>query len=189
MCCRISSTIATLLLASGFAGCGSQDSATTATDLSWDFQLQQIHRGESETLRIHFSPVTVRQRENAVRLPGLRVVDLPQAEFGDEGIVMLCALPELRQLRIGSPYVTDQALASLSKVQSLRYLHLINCPVTDRGLAHMHGMTWLESFYLDGGQVTDAGLAALLEALPELHFHRDQLHLPSDPRAGHDDVD
>ena len=117
MCCRISCTIATLLLASAFAGCGSQDSATMATDLSWDFQLQQIHRGESETLRIHFSPVTAQQLENAAQLPGLRVVDLPRTEFGDEGIVMLCALPELRQLRIGSPHVTDRALASISKVQ------------------------------------------------------------------------
>ena len=44
-------------------------------------------------------------------------------------------------------------------------------------------MEQLESFYLDGGRVTEDGLMALLEALPKLHFHRDQQHLPDDPRA------
>jgi hypothetical protein len=68
-------------------------------------------------------------------------------------------------------------------MNSLRFLHLIDVPITDAGLAHVSGMTWLESFYLDGGDCTDAGLRGLLQALPELHFHRDQLHLPDDPHA------
>ena len=58
-------------------------------------------------------------------------------------------------------------------------------PVTDEGIRAIHGMTWLESFYLDGGNATDEGLRQLLTALPELHFHRDQLHIPSDDRHDH----
>jgi hypothetical protein len=66
---------------------------------------------------------------------------------------------------------------------ALRFLHLIDVPVTDAGIAHLQSMSRLESFYLDGGRCTDDGLRALLRALPDLHFHLDQLHLPGDPKA------
>jgi hypothetical protein len=115
--------------------------------------------------------------------PALEVLNLPDARCTDAGLAHVAALPDLRLLRLHSPHVTDQGLAHIAGMKSLRFLHLIDVPITDAGLAHVSGMTWLESFYLDGGDCTDAGLRGLLRALPELHFHRDQLHLPDDPHA------
>lgn len=113
----------------------------------------------------------------------LEIVNLADARCTDAGLAGLAALPRLRLLRLGSPRVTDAGLAHVAGMKSLRFLHLIGVPITDAGLAALSGMTWLESFYLDGGNCTDAGLRRLLAALPELHFHRDQLHLEGDPHA------
>jgi hypothetical protein len=93
----------------------------------------------------------------------------------------LAGLKELELLRFGSPHISDDGLAVVSTLPSLRFLPLIDVPITDAGLQHLHSMSGLESFYLDGGRCTDEGLYALLRALPGLHFHRDQLHLPDDP--------
>lgn len=113
----------------------------------------------------------------------LATLNLPQGRFSDEGLREIAALPELQLLRFHSPHVTDEGLAHIAGMQSLRFLHLIDVPITDAGLPQLHGMTQLESFYLDGGDCSDAALGELLRALPQLHFHRDQLHLPDDPRA------
>lgn len=113
----------------------------------------------------------------------LTTLNLPRARFTDEGLRQIAALPELQLLRFHSPHVTDAGLAHVAGIQSLRFLHLIDVPITDAGLPHLYGMTQLESFYLDGGRCSDAALGELLRALPQLHFHRDQLHLPEDPRA------
>jgi hypothetical protein len=113
----------------------------------------------------------------------LKMLNLPEGVFTDDGLQQLETLQELELLRFGSRNVTDAGLAVVPRLGSLRFLHLINVPVTDAGLKHLHGLTGLESFYLDGGRCTDEGLYALLKALPGLHFHRDQLHLPDDPHA------
>lgn len=113
---------------------------------------------------------------------GLTHLNLPDGVFTDDGLQRLGSLAALEQLRFGSPHVTDAGLAVIPKLPSLRFLHLIDVPITDDGLQHLHGLTGLESFYLDGGRCTDEGLYALLTELPELHFHRDQLHLEDDPR-------
>ncbi len=72
-------------------------------------------------------------------------------------------------------------MACLGRFKRLRALHLIDVPITDAGLDQLHGLAQLESFYLDGSQATDDGILRLLEALPNLHFHRDQQHLDRDP--------
>jgi hypothetical protein len=113
----------------------------------------------------------------------LTVLNLPASAISDSGLAQLSQFPRLELLRFHSPHVTDAGLAQIAGLRSLRFLHLIDVPVTDAGLAHLHAMTWLESFYLDGGHCTDEGLSALLRALPDLHFHKDQLHLPGDSRA------
>jgi hypothetical protein len=124
-----------------------------------------------------------------VKATGLTAVNLPSATFTDRGLELLSRLPKLELLRFRSPNVTDDGLKHVAAMPALRFLHLIDVPVTDAGIAHVHSMSNLESFYLDGGACTDVGLRALLKALPELHFHRDQLHLSGDPRADdHGDV-
>lgn len=120
-------------------------------------------------------------------LPSLQFLNLPNGTFSDEGLSALVELPHLELLRFRSPNVTDAGLPTIAAMPALRFLHLIDVPVTDEGIAALHGMTQLESLYIDGGRCTDDGLRALLEALPDLHFHRDQLHLPDDPhRHPHD---
>lgn len=110
-------------------------------------------------------------------------LNLPNATFTDRGLEHLAKLPQLELLRCHSPNVTDEGLRHIAALPALRFLHLIDVPVTDAGITQLHPMSRLESFYLDGGHCTDEGLHALLKALPNLHFHRDQLHLANDPLA------
>jgi hypothetical protein len=117
------------------------------------------------------------------RLPKLEILNLPAGEFGDAGLASLAGHPSLNFLRFHSPHVTDQGLAVLPQIPRLRFLHLINVPMTDAGLPQMYELKKLESFYLDGGNCTEDGLSKLIQHLPELHFHWNQLHLPGDPQA------
>ncbi|MCA8983997.1 MAG: hypothetical protein KDA76_09575 [Planctomycetaceae bacterium] len=133
-------------------------------------------------LRLDFS-VSDMALESIAKLPHLRILNLPDGEFGDAGLAHLTSLRELELLRFHSEAVTDAGLVHVAGLPALRYLHLIQVPITDVGLKALHQARTLESLYLDGGQATDAGLAALLQALPELHLHKDQLHLPEDPHA------
>ena len=116
-------------------------------------------------------------------LPLLETLNLPQARISDEGLRSWVRLPNLILLRIGGSRFTDQALATIGAMKHLRFLHLLNARLTETGLGHLHQMHQLESFYVDGCEATDDGWSKLLRALPELHFHRDQQHLPNDPRA------
>jgi hypothetical protein len=129
------------------------------------------------------APVDDEALAQIVRAEQLTTLNLPQARFTDAGLEAVASLPNLQLLRFHSPLVTDAGLQPVSGMKSLRFLHLIDVPITDAGLKHLHAMTWLESFYLDGGNCTDESLYALLDALPELHFHKDQLHLPEDPHG------
>lgn len=115
----------------------------------------------------------------------LEVLNLPKGDFHDDSLAMLADLPKLKQLRLHSPHVGDEGLRFIASLPALKYLHIIDCPITADGLAHLHSMTNLQSFYLDGCDVEDEAIYALLDALPSLHFHRDQLHLPDDPH-GHE---
>lgn len=129
------------------------------------------------------APVDDAALAQLARARQLTTLNLPHARFTDAGLASIATLPGLQLLRIHAPNVTDDGMPHIASMKSLRFLHLIDVPITDAGLEHLHGMSWLQSFYLDGGNCTDDGLYALLTALPDLHFHKDQLHLPDDPRA------
>jgi len=115
------------------------------------------------------------------QLQSLRILNLPQGQFTNTGLKQLAGLPNLELLRISSPHVTNSGLSVVKNLPALRFLHLIDLPITDEGLKHLHAVKTLESFYLDGGKTTDDGLRALMQARPDLHLHKDQLHLPGDP--------
>ncbi|MCA9078241.1 MAG: hypothetical protein KDA93_24645 [Planctomycetaceae bacterium] len=121
--------------------------------------------------------------EHLSNVAPLHVMNLPQGTFTDEGLRSLSTLPQLELLRFHSPHVTDDGLSHIARLPSLRFLHLIRVPITDAGLKHLEGLDQLESLYLDGCDCTDDGILQLLEALPDLHLHRDQLHLEDDPHA------
>ena len=146
-------------------------------------QIAAVEAGESNEIRAASHPATDEDLAAIGRLASLERLNLGNGQFTEQGLAQLRGLNRLELLRIRAPGLTDAALAEIAQLPSLRFLHLIDVPVTDAGIAHLHSMTGLESLYLDGGRATDAGLQSLLEALPTLHFHRDQLHLPHDPHA------
>lgn len=128
--------------------------------------------------------------EALAQLRELEVLDLPLAKgVTDVGLRSLEGHPTLKLVRLRSPRVTDAGLASFAQMPALRWLHLMEVPLTDAGLAVFRSMPKLESLYLDGDRATDDGLSALVLARPDLHFHRDQVHLSTDPRRqdGHRD--
>ena len=128
-------------------------------------------------------PVNDAGTEGIAAATNLEVLNLPAGQFTNDGLSALAGLPRLELLRFHSPHVTDAGMEHIAGIDSLRFLHIMDVPITDTGLTPLHAMTGLESFYLDGGQCSDVGLRDLLTALPELHFHKDQLHVPGDPRA------
>ncbi|WP_146504916.1 hypothetical protein [Rubinisphaera italica] len=111
----------------------------------------------------------------------LRILNLPQGQFTDQPLEAISKLKRLELFRFHSPNVTDAGMKQIANLPKLKYLHLLEVPITDAGLIPFHDRHDLQSFYLDGSKVTDDGLRALLKANPELHLHRDQLHLPEDP--------
>lgn len=118
------------------------------------------------------------------RCQALEIVNLPAAVFSDAGLAQLAELDRLELLRFSSPNVTDAGLKELARLPRLKFLHLIDVPMTDAGLQHVADVKTLESFYLDGETgATDDGLRALLTERPDLHFHKDQQHLPGDPNS------
>ena len=161
--------------------------AEPAFEPTWPAAVDAVRRGESIEIRLNTAPIEDAQLADLAGLAELRRINLPRSQISDRGLEQIVKeVPQLELLRLGSPQITDAGLASISQLKKLRFLHLIDVPLTDAGLKHLEQMTWLESFYLDGGNVTDTGLSSLIEALPELHFHRDQQHLPGDPRSdGH----
>ena len=115
------------------------------------------------------------------RLRELEILNLPDARLTDAGLRRLATLDRLTLLRFASPDVTDAGIAALPDLPRLKFLHLMGVPITDAGLVSVAAIGTLESFYLDGGKATDAGLSRLLSVRPDLHFHKDQRHLPGDP--------
>ncbi len=116
-------------------------------------------------------------------LSALKTLNLSRSSVTDKGLAGLKQLKELTLLRMASPAVTDDGMAHIAELKSLRRLHLVDVHVTVRGIDILARMTWLESFYLDGSRASDESLYRLIKAIPGLHFHRDQLHLPKDPNA------
>jgi hypothetical protein len=115
------------------------------------------------------------------QLPGLSEVLISSDTLTDKGLESLCRLP-LVQLRLKAPKVTDAGATAIGNLKQLRFLHVIDVPITDAVLPAIAKLESLESLYLDRVKCTDEGLSALLKQRPDLHFHRDQVHLPDDPK-------
>jgi hypothetical protein len=114
-------------------------------------------------------------------LPKVSELLISSPKLTNEGVISLCRLP-LIQLRLETPFGSDAAVLEISKLKQLRFLHLIGFAISDGALQELAKLPSLESFYLDRAICTDEGLSALLKQRPDLHFHRDQVHLPDDPK-------
>ena len=116
-----------------------------------------------------------------LNMESLQFLNLPLADFTDEGIHTLASHPTIQLLRIGGKHLSNKSLKSIATMPSLSFLHLINVPIDDQGLSAFYGSQNLQSLYLDDTDVTDAGLVKLLEQLPKLHLHINQNHIDRDP--------
>ena len=116
-----------------------------------------------------------------INMKALKFLNLPQADFTDEGILALSTHPNIQLLRIGGKRLSNTSLDSIATMSSLTFLHLINVPIDDQGLSALYGAQHLQSLYLDDTDVTDVGLVKLIEQLPKLHLHINQNHIDRDP--------
>ena len=125
------------------------------------------------------------------KCPALEILNLPSASFTDQGLHSLAVdnssqkaaiepVSPIVQFRFASLHVTNQGMTSVASMPKLKRLHLIHVPIDDLGLKHLEGLLQLESFYLDGSNCTDEGLSRLLDSIPGLHLHINELHLDSD---------
>ena len=153
-------------------------------------KLDQITRCSALKVLHLRSELGDRELQAIAQMPNLEVLDLPLAlRLTDAGLEAIAEHPKLLLVRLRAPQVTDAGLKAFARMPKLRWLHLMEIPLTDAGLAVFKEMPKLESLYLDGDQATDEGLSDLVLARRDLHFHRDQVHIPSDPRKqdGHTD--
>ena len=120
--------------------------------------------------------------DHILKLEKLQFLNLPYADFTDEGMQQLATHPRIQLLRLRSPKLTDACMPAIASMNNLAFLHLIEIPITDKGLVALHDNSALQSLYLDDSQATQAGLSKLIERQPMLHLHINQAHLDNDPR-------
>ena len=120
--------------------------------------------------------------DHLLKLEKLQFLNLPYADFTDEGMQQLATHPRIQLLRLRSPKLTDACMPAIASMNNLAFLHLIEIPITDKGLVALHDNSALQSLYLDDSQATQAGLSKLIERQPMLHLHINQAHLDNDPR-------
>ena len=127
------------------------------------------------------SKVTDTCIDDLLRIESLKVLNLPYADFTDEGLQRLANHPRIELLRLRSPRVTDASMLAISEMQSLAFLHFIEIPITDVGLEAFYKAEQLQSLYLDDCGITNSGLSKLLKNQPALHLQVNQAHMDNDP--------
>ena len=120
--------------------------------------------------------------DDLLNLPALKFLNLPFADFSDEGLERLAKHPHIQLLRLRSPQATDRAMPAIAAMENLAFLHFIEVSITDHGLKAFYDAHNLQSLYLDDCKTTDQGLSMLLKRQPNLHLHVNQAHLDNDPQ-------
>ena len=133
------------------------------------------------------SKVTDKCIDDLLSIESLKVLNLPYADFTDQGLQRLADHPRIELLRIRSPRVTDASMLAIAEMENLAFLHFIEIPITDVGLKAFYSSEQLQSLYLDNCGVTNDGLSELLKPQPEIHLHVHQAHIDNAPnKASHD---
>jgi len=163
---------------------------TQLTDLLLDHAASEFHAGgvaalanlpNLQHLRIRGWGINAECLRELAKIKSLRILNVPHAEFADEGLEILTEMPNLESLRFGSSLVTDEGMKTLARFPAIRQLHLIDVPITDAGLAELARIDRLQSLYIDGGSISDAGWDELFRRRPRLHVHINQQHHDRDP--------
>lgn len=92
-----------------------------------------------------------------------------RSDIGDDQIVRLMQLTQLKWLALSGTAVTDQAIEQLSTLPYLQRLWLGRTQVTDRSLQSLTNCETLTHLAIEGTAMSDAGLARIV-TLPRLKF-------------------
>ena len=140
-----------------------------------------------EHLRLRESPITdaLIVKLDPIKLPNLRIINLPQSNLTAAGLAHLAGFPKLVQLRLSATQLEDRAAEVLATFPTLRSLHLIGPKFTDAALDQLAKAPQLSSLYIDDCHLSDAAWERLFKAKPNLHVHIDQLHHDRDPNVDH----
>ncbi len=136
-----------------------------------------------EHLRLRESPLSDAGMDKLSNgeLKNLRILNIPQAAIGPQGVEYLLRFPNLVQLRLGGKQIDDRAVALLAALPELRSLHLIGPQLTDQALIELARAPKLSSLYIDDCPLGDEAWTKLFSAKPGLHVHIDQAHHDRDP--------
>jgi hypothetical protein len=128
--------------------------------------------------RVDFRPGGPAWLRSWLRDERLRIFDVPDivyldhTPFGDEQMVSLARLKDLKGVNLKGTLVTDLGLSQIETLRDLHYLELDATGITDDGLAHLERLPNLEFLFLNDLPISDAGIIHL-KKLPHLR----QLHL------------
>lgn len=101
-----------------------------------------------------------------VSLAHLQHLQFDSPFIGDNEIMQLCKLRELRGLEIGNSQISDDGLDDLAQI-NLRLLRINNTPIKGHGLEYLAQIETLEVLVLIGTQIRDEDLSHL-RRLPNL---------------------
>jgi hypothetical protein len=123
-----------------------------------------------EELHIMFAKgITDDGLKAVAKIKSLKVLNLPQGKFGDDGVKELAALTNLEELS-DSDGVGDVGIYPLKTLTKLRKFSATNCKVGDGAMKTLATLPELRELQLYGSAVTDLGYASIgkMEKLEKL---------------------
>jgi uncharacterized protein len=94
-------------------------------------------------------------------------IDLHGTAVTDADLVVLSAVPNLRELDLRLTKVTDAAIPHVVALKKLEFLNLFRSGVSDAGVRQLATLNELRTLLIGGTKVTDEGIAAIA-TLPHL---------------------
>jgi Leucine-rich repeat (LRR) protein len=91
----------------------------------------------------------------------LTLLDVGYTKIGDDGLVNVCKLSDLRELDIGGTSVGDRGLTFLSRLTKLTSLNLESTTVSRLGIESLRPLTHLNSLKLRNTHISDTACTAL----------------------------
>jgi hypothetical protein len=137
-------------------------------------QLTAIRNGSTDIVLVETTPLTDQDLTLIRDVPGLRVLQLDQADnkLTDAGMAEIAKLTQLEHLRIRGGSIGDDGLKEICEMPNLKILNLPQGKFTDAGLAQLKALPKLQMLRIGSPNVTDSGIAAFKE-FPSLR----QVHL------------
>lgn len=142
---------------------GHQESETVVNDRA----LMVIARFQKlKNLDLRSNPITDDGLRHLKSLHQLEVLILDATKVSGSGIVYLKELPKLNTISFGSYQdgapIDDDGLEVICQLPQLTRLILNGTDITDEGLKHLSAIEGLEELSLDHTRVTESGLASLI---------------------------